>query len=98
MRAKEDEMKGAELIKRAKDFESRHGCGSIGGCVICLADFAADVLADIAATLRKCETAIDSLPSDALGIGGDAKFDSTRWYRRDELLSEIREVLDGKGN
>jgi len=39
-------MKGAELIKRAKDFESRHGCGSIGGCVICLADFAADVLAE----------------------------------------------------
>ena len=41
--------------------------------------------------LRKCETALNSLPSDALGTGG--KPDSTRWYLRGELLSEIREVL-----
>lgn len=36
----------------------------------------------LVATLRKCETAIDSLDG----------------MRMDELLSEIREVLDGKGN
>lgn len=42
------------------------------------------------ATLRKCETAIESLPVDALGFGTT---DTSRWPLRDELLGEIREVL-----
>jgi len=48
----------------------------------------------LVATLRKCETAIDSLPVETrLHVGGES---GSRWKERDELLSEIREVLDAK--
>ena len=39
--------------------------------------------------------AIESLPSDALGIAGTG--DGTRWYVRDELLSQIKTALRDAG-
>jgi hypothetical protein len=34
-----------DLKEAAKRFESEHGCGSIGRCVICMADFARQQIA-----------------------------------------------------
>ena len=47
-------------LERARAFESNHGCGSIGGCSICLCDFATQECA----ALEKQYEALDYLYAD----------------------------------
>ena len=40
--------------------------------------------------LQNCIDAIETLPQDVFGVGGDGE---THWYIRDELIERAKEVL-----